>query len=282
MKLSIVLPAKNESASIGPIISELKNIYPQAELIVVNDGSEDNTAELAEQAGARVITSPYSKGNGAAIKAGARASTGDVIVFMDGDGQHQPKDIDHLLTEIRVGYDLVVGARDSAGQANKARGLVNGIYNRLSSWMVGHKIEDLTSGMRAVRASLFKEILYLLPNGFSYPTTSTMAFFRAGHSVKYVPIEVKKCQGKSHISLLKDGTRFLLIIFKVASLYSPLKIFFPTSFLLFLLATGWYIYKFTAFNQFPSMSVLLYSTSVVVFLMGLLSEQITSLMYKKD
>ena len=282
MNLSIVLPAKNEAASISPVIGELKSLYPQAELIVVNDGSDDATAELAEQAGARVISNPYSKGNGAAIKAGARSCTGDVIVFMDADGQHQPKDVERLLQEIRGGYDLVVGARDSSGQANKARDFGNGIYNRLSSWMVGHTVEDLTSGMRAVRASLFKEILYLLPNGFSYPTTSTMAFFRAGHSVKYVPIEVKKRQGKSHINLFKDGTRFLLIIFKVASLYSPLKIFFPASFFLFFVATGWYFYKFTAFNQFPQMSALLYSTSVVVFLMGLLSEQITSLMYKKD
>lgn len=282
MKVSIVLPAKNESASIGLVIKELKTLYPEAELIVVDDGSEDNTGELAEQAGARVITNPYSKGNGAAIKTGARASNGDVIVFMDADGQHQPKDIENLLQEIGAGYDLVVGARDSAGQANKARDFGNGLYNRLSSWMVGHTIEDLTSGMRAVRASLFKEILYLLPNGFSYPTTSTMAFFRAGHSVKYIPIEVKQRQGKSHINLLKDGTRFLLIIFKVASLYSPLKIFFPASFFLFFVATGWYFYKFTEFNQFPPMSALLYSTSVVVFLMGLISEQITSLMYKKD
>jgi glycosyltransferase involved in cell wall biosynthesis len=282
MKLSIVLPAKNEAASIGPVIGELKNLYPQAELIVVNDGSEDNTAELAEQAGARVISHPYSKGNGAAIKSGTRSCNGDVIVFMDADGQHQPRDVERLLQEIRAGYDLVVGARNSDGQASKARDFGNGIYNRLSSWMVGHTIEDLTSGMRAVRASLFKEVLYLLPNGFSYPTTSTMAFFRAGHSVKYIPIEVKQRKGKSHINLFKDGTRFFLIIFKVATLYSPLKIFFPASFFLFFVATGWYIYKFTAFNHFPQMSALLYSTSVVVFLMGLVSEQITSLMYKKD
>lgn len=282
MKLSIILPAKNEAASIGPLVGELKSHYPQAELIVVNDGSEDATAELAEQAGARVISHPYPKGNGAAIKSGARFCSGEFIVFMDADGQHQPSDVDRLLQEIRAGYDLVVGARTSDDQASKARNFANRIYNRLSSWMVGHTIEDLTSGMRAVRASLFKEFLYLLPNGFSYPTTSTMVFFRAGHSVKYIPIEVKQRQGKSHINLFRDGTRFFLIIFKVASLYSPLKIFFPASFALFVLATGWYIYKFTAFNSFPQMSALLYSTSVVVFLMGLLSEQITSLMYKKD
>lgn len=282
MNVSIVLPAKNEAAAIGLVVSELRALYPQAELIVVDDGSEDDTTELARQAGAKVISAPYSKGNGAAIKTGARASTGDVIVFMDADGQHQPGEVEKLLAEIEAGFDLVVGARDSDGQANRARGFGNGIYNRLSSWVVGHKIDDLTSGMRAVRANLFKEILYLLPNGFSYPTTSTMAFFRAGYSVKYVPIHVKQRKGKSHISLFKDGARFLLIILKVASLYSPLKIFFPVSFFLFVLATGWYAYKFTAFSQFPLMSILLYSTSVVVFLMGLLSEQITSLMYKKD
>jgi glycosyltransferase involved in cell wall biosynthesis len=286
MRLSIVLPAKNEAAAIGATVEK---IYAQlallgldvgAEVLVVNDGSTDNTAAVAQAAGARVLHHPYSKGNGAAIKAGARAASGEVIVFMDADGQHDPADIARLLKELEQGYDMVVGARQKGSQASVGRGLANGFYNRLASWMTGHKVEDLTSGFRAVRADKFREFLYLLPNGFSYPTTSTMAFFRAGYAVAYVPIHAAKRIGKSHIRLLRDGARFLLIIFKIGTLFSPLKIFAPVALLMFLLASGWYGWTWTHERRFTNMSTLLYTGSVVVFLMGLISEQITALMYK--
>lgn len=279
---SLVLPAKNERAAVGATVELLRALYPEAEIIVVNDGSTDETANAAAAAGAQVISHPYSKGNGAAIKTGARAASGEVIVFMDADGQHDPSDIPRLLEKIDQGYDLVVGARQKGSQASLGRGLANGLYNRLSSWMTGHKVEDLTSGFRAVKAEKFREFLYLLPNGFSYPTTSTMAFFRAGYSVAYVPIHAAKRIGKSHIRLLRDGTRFLLIIFKIGTLFSPLKIFAPVAFLLFILATGWYGWTWTHEGRFTNMSTLLYTGSVVVFLMGLISEQITALMYKGD
>ncbi|MBE7927344.1 glycosyltransferase family 2 protein [Pseudomonas saudiphocaensis] len=280
MNISIILPAKNEAAAIGATVSGIRQHYPNAEVIVVNDGSTDNTAEVAEAAGARVVHHPYSKGNGAAIKSGARAASGEIIVFMDADGQHDPADIPRLLAVIEQGHDMVVGARQKGSQASMGRGLANGLYNRLASWMTGHKVEDLTSGFRAVRAGKFREFLYLLPNGFSYPTTSTMAFFRAGYSVAYVPIHAAKRIGKSHIRLLHDGSRFLLIIFKIGTLYSPLKIFAPVALLMFMLASGWYGYTLYNFGRFTNMSALLYSGSVMVFLMGLISEQITALMYK--
>lgn len=278
--LSVVLPAKNESAAIGPTIAGIREQYPNAEVIVVNDGSSDDTARVAEQAGARVVSHPYSKGNGAAIKTGARAASGDVIVFMDADGQHDPADIPRLLQKLQEGHDMVVGARQRGSQASMGRGLANGFYNRLASYMTGHKVEDLTSGFRAVRADKFREFLYLLPNGFSYPTTSTMAFFRAGYSVAYVPIHAARRIGNSHIRLLRDGARFLLIIFKIGTLYSPLKLFAPVAFMMFLLATGWYGYTYINMGRFTNMSLLLYVGSVSVFLMGLISEQITALMYK--
>ena len=278
--LTIILPAKNESAAIGSTLSNIKDIYPNADIIVVNDGSIDDTGIISTQIGAHVIDHPYSKGNGAAIKAGARAAKGDILVFMDADGQHDPADITRLLEKLDEGYDLVVGARDSASQASFARKIANGFYNKLASYVTGHKIEDLTSGFRAVRADKFKEFLYLLPNGFSYPTTSTMAFFRAGYSVAYIPIKAAPRIGKSHIKLLKDGLRFLLIIFKIGTLYSPLKLFAPIALLLFLLATSWYGYTFTTMSRFTNMSALLYTGSAIVFLMGLISEQITALMYK--
>lgn len=280
MSISIVLPAKNESAAISATVAGIRKHYPNAEVIVVNDGSTDNTAAVAEAAGAKVVHHPYSKGNGAAIKSGARAASGAVIVFMDADGQHDPADIPRLLALIEQGHDMVVGARQRGSQASMGRGLANGLYNRLASWMTGHRVEDLTSGFRAVRADKFREFLYLLPNGFSYPTTSTMAFFRAGYSVAYVPIHAAKRIGKSHIRLLRDGSRFLLIIFKIGTLYSPLKIFAPVALAMLMLASGWYGYTLYSFGRFTNMSALLYSGAVMVFLMGLISEQITALMYK--
>lgn len=278
--LSIVLPAKNEAAAIGGSVRGILDRYPQAQVIVVNDGSTDETASVAEEMGAVVVSHPYSKGNGAAVKTGARAAAGEVIVFMDADGQHDPADIPRLLARMSHGYDMVVGARQTGSQASIGRGLANGLYNRLASYMTGHRIEDLTSGFRAVKADKFREFIYLLPNGFSYPTTSTMAFFRAGYSVAYEPIHAAKRVGKSHIRLFKDGVRFLLIIFKIGTLFSPIKIFFPLSLLLFLLGSAWYGYTFVSFRRFTNMSTLLYTGSVAIFLMGLISEQITALMYQ--
>jgi|TARA_R100000081_G_C4812885_1_gene172529 glycosyltransferase involved in cell wall biosynthesis len=276
------LPAKNEAAAIGQTVSRVVTLLPEAEVIVVDDGSKDSTAEIAFEAGAKVVSHPYSKGNGAAIKTGARTASGDVIVFMDADGQHDPADIQRLLDRINEGCDLVVGARQRGSQASVGRGLANGFYNRLATYMTGHNVEDLTSGFRAVRADKFREFLYLLPNGFSYPTTSTMAFFRAGYSVAYEPIHAAQRVGKSHIKPLKDGVRFLLIIFKIGTLYSPLKLFAPVSVIAFLIATLWYGYTLVMDGRFTNMSALLYTGSVMVFLMGLISEQITALMYKDD
>ena len=280
MKISIVLPAKNEEQAVGQTITRIVELFPEAEVIVVNDGSSDQTAAVAEAAGAKIVTHPYSKGNGAAIKSGARAASGEFIVFMDADGQHDSADISRLLEKLAEGNDMVVGARQKGSQASIGRGLANGLYNRLASWMTGHKVEDLTSGFRAVRVEKFREYLYLLPNGFSYPTTSTMAFFRAGHSVAYVPIHAAKRVGKSHIRLFRDGARFLIIIFKIGTLFSPLKIFAPISLAMFLLATSWYLWTWWHIGRFTNMSALLYTGSITVFLMGLISEQITALMYR--
>lgn len=281
MFISIVLPAKNEAKAIGLIIQKIQKLALNCEIIVVNDGSSDATQQVAENAGGKVISHPYSKGNGAAIKSGTRHAIGDVIVFMDADGQHDPNDIPRLLAKIEKGYDLVVGARQKGSQASIGRGIANTLYNNLATYMTEQRVEDLTSGFRVVRADKFREFLYLLPNGFSYPTTSTMAFFRAGHSVAYVPIHASKRIGKSHINPIKDGIRFFLIIFKIATLFSPLKMFLPIAVVLFLMATGWYGYTLYEYHRFTNMSALLYTGSVMIFLMGLISEQITALMYKE-
>jgi glycosyltransferase involved in cell wall biosynthesis len=283
--LSIVIPAKNEGRNLSVLLPELLRLYEGAEIIVINDGSTDDTLAICEQHKIHCISQPYSKGNGAAIKAGARAASGTDIVFMDADLQHDPRDIEALLDKYRQGYDMVVGARRFSSHANLGRGLANNIYNSLASWMVNRKVKDLTSGFRVVNAERFREFLYLLPNGFSYPTTSTMAFFRAGYSVAYHPIRASKRQNnhqKSHIRPIRDGIRFLLIIFKVGSLYSPLKIFAPISALYFMLGLSYYIFTYVTQGRFTNMSALLFTVSILIFLIGLISEQITALLYRSS
>lgn len=279
--LSVILPAKNEAESVKGLLARLHATLPQAELILLDDGSTDETAEVARAHGAHVVSHPYSLGNGAAVKSGARAATGEVLIFMDADGQHDPADIPRLLAKLDEGYDMVVGARAVGSQASVGRTLANGIYNWFATLITGHKILDLTSGFRAVRAERFKRFLYLLPNGFSYPTTITMAFFRSGYPVGYVPIHAAKRQGTSHLRPLRDGVRFLLIMFKVATLYSPLKLFFPVSVAFFATGLGYYLYTFLTVERFTNMSALLFTAAVIIFMMGLISEQITALNYRE-
>jgi glycosyltransferase involved in cell wall biosynthesis len=278
--ISIVIPAKNEQQGLARILPELKQLFPAAEILVVDDGSTDATAETVSGLGVNVIKQPYSKGNGAAIKVGARAVQGEILIFMDADGQHKPEDIPRLLAKLEEGYDMVVGARSRSSQASLHRATANGFYNRLASWITGQRIPDLTSGFRAVRADKFRQFLYLLPNGFSYPTTITMSFFRAGYSVGYLPIHAPKRLGNSHLRVLHDGARFLIIIFKIGTLYSPLKLFSPISVGVFVLGMGYYAYTYFTMHRFTNMTALLFIVAVLIFLMGLISEQITALMYK--
>jgi glycosyltransferase involved in cell wall biosynthesis len=277
---SIILPARNEAEGLRRTLPALHAAFPNAEVIVVDDGSSDETAAVSALHGAKVLPSPYSMGNGASIKRGARAATGEILVFMDADGQHDPAQIPLLLAKLEEGFDMVVGARGRSGQANAGRGLANAFYNRLASWMTGHRVLDLTSGFRAVRASRFCEFLHMLPNGFSYPTTSTMAFFRSAYPVAYVQVDVGRRVGlSSHIRPVRDGIRFLLIIFKIATLYSPLKLFAPVAAAFAATGLGWYAWTFHIAGRFTNMSMLLLSAAVIVFLIGLVSEQITNLTY---
>ena len=278
-ELSIVLPARNEAPALERLLPVLREQFPQAQIIIVNDGSSDDTSALCARHGVQEVRHRYSIGNGGAGKCGARAARGGVIVFMDADGQHDPADIPRLLARLGEGYDMVVGARDGSSQASVGRSLANRLYNRVANYMTGQQIADLTSGFRAVRADKFREFLFLLPNGFSYPTSITMAFFRAGYGVAYEPIVAARRTGRSHIRPLHDGARFLLIIFRVATLYSPLKIFAPVSGLSFVAGLVNYLYTYSSEGRFTNASAVLFTTAVVVFLMGLISEQITTLLY---
>ncbi len=279
--LSIILPCFNEQDTIDPLCKQIRFLHPDAEIIVVDDGS---SPEISSIEGATILRHPYNIGNGASIKTGARAASGDVMVFMDADGQHAAKDIARLLAKIEDGYDMVVGSRSAKTQASFSRLLANTGFNRLASLMTGYHIEDLTSGFRAARAKAFKNFLYLLPNRFSYPTTSTMAFFRNGYSVTYVPIEANRrnSDSQSNISIIKDGIRFLIIILKIGALFSPMRLFLPISAVLFSIATVYYGYTYINESRFTNMSALLYVSSLIIFLIGVLSEQVSSLHYRNS
>jgi glycosyltransferase involved in cell wall biosynthesis len=278
-RVSVILPAKNEAQALPAVLERIRNTVPDAELIVVDDGSTDATAQVAAAHGATVVSHPVSMGNGAAIRSGARRAGGEIIVFLDADGQHPPEAIPELLVRLDQGYQMAVGSRDRSGQANAGRAFANGFYNRFASWIANYEIRDLTSGFRAVRADLFRQFLALLPNRFSYPTTITMTFLKMGYAVAYVPVPVAQRIGKSHISPLRDGVRFLLIIFKIATLFSPMKLFLPASALCFAAGLANYAYTYVVEGRFTNMSALMFSAGIVVFSVGLLSEQICMLTY---
>lgn len=280
IRYSIVIPARNEAHGLRQLLPQLVGLVEQSEIIVVDDGSSDETAEVCSGFDLVRLRHHYPLGNGAAIKSGARAAKGEVLIFMDADGQHQPGDIAALLEKFDEGYDMVVGARQSGSHAGAHRAVANDLFSRLASWMVMQNVQDLTSGFRVVRADKFRKFMYLLPNGFSYPTTITMSFFRAGYSVGYVPIHTPRRIGHSHIRPLRDGVRFLLIIIKIGTLYSPQKLFLPISAAFFLSGFGYYLMTYLASGRFTNMSALLFISSILTFLIGIVSEQISALHYK--
>lgn len=281
-KVTVIIPTYNEAESIGHLISRIRGLYPDFEIIVVNDGSTDETGRVAKDAGALVYSHPYNIGNGAAVKSGIRIASGDILVFMDGDGQHDPVEMKKML-EYFPEYDMVVGARPRGHQASWGRALGNWAYNRFASYVAKFPVEDLTSGFRAVKSDIAHNFLYLLPNTYSYPTTLTLGILRSGRSLKYVPISVeKRRKGNSKIKVFQDGIRFFLIITKICALYSPLRVFMPISFLMFCLGLGYYLYTFFAWGRFTNMSALLFTTSVLIFMMGLVSEQISQMRFERS
>ncbi len=281
-KISVIIPAYNEGQSIGDLVATIRDRYPDIEIIVINDGSMDDTAAVARNAGAIVHSHPYNIGNGAAVKNGIRIAGGEILVFIDGDHQHDPEDIAKLL-EYLPEYDMVVGERSRGDQASIGRAFGNKIFNWLASYVAKFPVYDLTSGFRAVKSDIAHKFLHLLPNTYSYPTTLTLCVLRDGRSLKYVPVKMNQRNvGKSKISLFRDGVRFLMIIIKICTLFSPLRIFLPVSFLMFILGSINYMYSYLTQNRFTNMSALLFVTFVLIFMMGLISEQICQMRFERN
>ena len=268
-KVTVIIPVHDESQTIGQIINKIRDLHPDFEIIVVNDGSTDDTASVAKEAGAIVYSHPYNIGNGAAVKSGIRFASGEILVFMDGDGQHDPSDIEKML-QYFPDYDMVVGARSPRHQTSLGRAFGNRIYNWLASYVAKFRVLDLTSGFRAIKSDIAHHFLYLLPNTYSYPTTLTLGVLRNGRSVKYVPISVQNRKaGKSKINIFRDGIRFFMIITRICTLYSPFRVFLPVSFSMFLLGLSYYMYTYIAWSRFTNMSALLFTTSIIIFMIGL-------------
>ncbi|MCU0560201.1 MAG: glycosyltransferase family 2 protein [Desulfobacterales bacterium] len=280
-KVSIIIPAFEEAETIGGLVAQIRAAWPAAEIIVIDDGSSDQTSAAASRAGATVYSHPYNIGNGAAVKSGIRAAAGDILVFMDADGQHDPSEMKKLVDFIPE-YDMVVGARINGGQASAGRAFGNRVFNWFGSYVAKFPIQDLTSGFRAIKADLARSFIYLLPNTYSYPTTITLGVLRSGRPVKYVPIEARKRKkGRSKIKFFQDGVRFFLIIVKICTLYSPMRVFLPVSVFMFTLGLAWYVYTFIAEGRFTNMSALLFTTSITIFMMSLIAEQICQMRYER-
>lgn len=281
MRISVVIPCYNEAQTIGNLVKKIRSLSTDFEILAVDDGSSDNTAEEAVRAGATVYRHPYNIGNGAAIKTGIRKAAGDVLVFIDADGQHKPEDILRLLENLPQ-YDMVVGARSLQGQASLMRGLGNKLYNLLASYVTKIRVQDLTSGFRAIKADIAKSFIYLLPNTYSYPTTITLGILRSGLTVKYIPIEVRRRErGASNINIVRDGVRFFMIITRICTLFSPMRVFLPVCAAMTLLGFSNYAYTYIAQGRFTNMSALMFVGAIVIFMMSLISEQICQMRYER-
>ena len=277
--VSVIVPAFNEGDAIAQLVAELRAADAWHEILVIDDGSKDETAAEAERAGARVVRHPYNKGNGAAVKTGIRHATGEYILIVDGDGQHKPDDARRIVARLGE-YDLVIGARSVSTQATQLRRIGNAALNRLASHLSGREIPDLTSGFRAARREYLREFIHLLPNGFSTPTTTTLAFIKAGYNVAFEPVEARQRVGTSKVKLARDGVRFLLIILRIVTLFSPFRVFLPISLASFLVGAGYAIWTIVTQSHVTNSSVLLIMLAVIVFLVGLVSEQISALRFE--
>jgi glycosyltransferase involved in cell wall biosynthesis len=283
-QLTILIPAFNEAETIGDVLAQLHVLYPDAEMLVIDDGSKDETSQIAQASGARVVRHPYNKGNGASVKTGLRNATRDVVIIFDADGQHDAQDIQKLVDCIGE-YDLVVGARDESSQTDFGRRMYHHFLNGLASYLGGINVPDATSGFRAARRTDLLQFIHLLPNGFSTPVTTSLAFIKAGYSVKFLPTTMLKRQGgTSKIKPVRDGSRFIIIAFRMSTMFAPMKLFLPISVALFVVALLYSIWDILFVTQrlyITNSAVLFFTMAILIFLIGLVAEQIAALRFER-
>ncbi len=274
--LTIIIPVYNEEQSIKEVISSVKIACPHDEIIVVDDGSTDGTPGLLKTMGIRCIRHPYNKGYGAALKTGVRNASHNVVVFMDGDKQHQPNDV-HRLAEFVDQYDMVVGARAKGSQVSAFRSSGKKILGLLANYLSGMKIPDLNSGFRAIKKDILMKYMHILPNTFSFTTTITLALIKDGYNVKYVPIKTEKRIGKSKLRPFRNGFEFILLIMRTTVLFDPLKVFLPISLISAGLGTLDALYYVIFHTSISKSSLLLIFSGLLIFCFGLLADQVSAI-----
>jgi len=271
---TIIIPAYNEEEGIRSVINGLKSMPDKYEILVVDDGSTDNTFKIASETGVRVIRQPYNKGYGAALKTGIRNAKSNLVLFMDADGQHQTSDIKEIM-RYTGNYDMVVGARTKRTKISFLRKPGKKILAIIANYLAGMKIPDLNSGFRVIKKDVVMEFMHILPNSFSFTTTITLGCIMAGYSIKYVPINMLERVGTSKINPFRDGSRFILLMIRTIMLFNPLKIFLPISVIIFLLGISDLTYELIYYFNVSSLSILLFLSSLIVFFIGIMADQIS-------
>ena len=287
--ITILIPAYNVEASISNVLEGLHEWRERAEIIVIDDGSTDRTPEISERAGVRVIRHRINKGYGAALKTGIRAASGDIIVMMDADGEHNVAQVSRLL-DAMSGNDMVVGARGKGSHAPLIRRPGKWILSKVANYLAQADIPDLNSGFRAFRKDIAKLFLHILPNGFSFTTTLTLALFKEGYNTAYVPITTTPRVGSpSTVNPIRDGINTLMLIVRIIALFDPIKVFLPTSIALFLLGAVYWIgsgiFRYASHIEpafhIPSGAVTAILASIIVFMFGILADQVSAIRREK-
>jgi glycosyltransferase involved in cell wall biosynthesis len=278
--VSIVIPAYNEGEAIGETLTDLFSVIGEStrryEVIVIDDGSADDTGAMAESNGARVVRHRKNKGYGAALKTGVLASQAEIVVFYDADNQFDPKDIERIVEEAKDA-DAVLGARTSKSYAPFSRKGGKKLLSWLANYLSRQKIPDLNCGLRAIHRDVLLGYLHLLPNGFSASTTTTLVLLREGYDVKFVPITVKKRIGKSTVRPLQDGMDTALLVVRLTTLLDPFRVFGPMSFFFFVFGCVWGLRYLIHGKGLSIASLFLLVSSVIIFFFGLVADQVASL-----
>ncbi len=280
-ELTIIIPALNEEAVVGDVVRDLRAEFPEAEITVVDDGSEDRTGETAEAAGARVLRHGQTYGYGASLKTGIRDSSREYVLFCDGDGQHSAEDARRIFDDADD-HDMVVGARTSGSHSPYSRRPGKLILRLFADFLAGVRIPDLNSGLRVFRRDMIMRYLHLMPKGFSFSTTSTFAMLKSQRRIKFIPITVRKRVGKSTVRQWRHGPATLMLMLRLTVLFEPLKVFLSVALGLFLVSLGsLYIDLTMGGGGVGDTTVLIAVSSLIIFMFGLLCDQVSAMRREK-